>query len=130
MSNIISKGEELYAALLAGDVDALHRLLSPDFRGEMTVGLPYGFGRVYEGLDAMINEGWGAVDEFFDMGPDVEKLYDGGDVLIARGYYVGKVKSTGKPLRAAFAHFWSFDGERFTGVRQITDSATWEHALH
>jgi len=129
MSNIISKGEELFTALRAGDVDALHRLLSPNFRGELTAGLPHGFGRVYEGLETMIGEGWGAVGEFFDMGPQVEKLYDGGDVLIARGYYVGTAKPTGKVVRAAFAHFWSFDGERFTGVHQVTDSATWAAAL-
>jgi ketosteroid isomerase-like protein len=97
MSKIISKGEELFAALRAGDVDSLHRLLSPDFRGELTAGLPHGFGRVYEGLEAMIN--------LFDMAPEVDKLYDGGDVLIARGYYVGRVKSTDRPVHAAFAHF-------------------------
>jgi len=67
--------------------------------------------------------------QYCEMGPRVDKLYDGGDVLIARGHYVGKVKATRKPVRAAFAHFWSFDGERFTGVSQVTDSATWEQAL-
>jgi ketosteroid isomerase-like protein len=129
MSNIIRKGEELFAALRSDDVDALQRLLSPDFRGELTAGLPHGLGRVYEGLESMMNEGWGALGDYFEMVPEVDKLYDGGDVLIARGNYVGKVKATGKPIRAAFAHFWSFDGERFTGVWQVTDSATWEHSL-
>jgi ketosteroid isomerase-like protein len=129
MSDIINKGEQLYAALQSGDVEALHRLLSLDFRGELTAGLPHSLGRVYEGLDAMVGEGWSAVDEIFEMGPQVDKLYDGGDVLIGRGWYVGTARPTGKPVRAAFAHFWSYDGERFTGVHQVTDSATWERAL-
>ena len=129
MSDIINKGEQLYAALQSGDVEAFHRLLSLDFRGELTSGLPHSLGRVYEGLDAMVSEGWSAVDEIFEMGPRVDKLYDGGDVLIGRGWYVGTARSTGKPLRAAFAHFRSYDGERFTGVHQVTDSATWERAL-
>ncbi len=129
MKNIIPKGEELFTALRGGDVDALHRLLIPDFRGELTAGLPHGFGRVYEGLDSMINDGWGAVGEYFEMVPEIEELYDGGDVLIARGHYVGKAKPTGKSVRAAFAHFWAFDGEQFTGVYQVTDSATWEQGL-
>ena len=129
MSDIINKGEQLYAALQSGDVEAFHRLLSLDFRGELTAGLPHSLGRVCEGLDAMVGEGWSAVDEIFEMGPQVDKLYDGGDVLIGRGWYVGTARSTGKPLRAAFAHFWSYDGERFTGVHQVTDSATWERAL-
>jgi ketosteroid isomerase-like protein len=129
VSNIIAKGEELYTALRAGDVETLRRLLSPNFHGELTAGLPCGFGRVYEGLETMIGEGWGAVDRSFDIAPQTDDLYDGGDVLIARGWYVGTAKPTGKPFRAAFAHFWSFDGERFTGVRQVTDSATSGDAL-
>lgn len=129
MSEMIQKGEQLYAALGLGDVEALYRLLSPDFRGELTAGLPQGFGRVYEGLDVMVGEGWSAVDEIFEITPLVEKLYDGRDVLIGRGWYVGTAKPTRKPVRAAFAHFWSYDGERFTGVYQVTDSATWARAL-
>lgn len=129
MSEIIAKGEQLYAALNSDDMEALQGLFSPDFRGELTAGLPQGLGRIYDGLDTMMAEGWGAVGEYFDMGPQPEKLYDGGDVLIGRGWYVGTAKPTGKPFRAAFAHFWSYDGECFTGVHQVTDSATWEQAL-
>jgi ketosteroid isomerase-like protein len=129
VSDIIAKGEELYTALRASDVETLHRLLSPNFRGELTAGLPHGFGRVYEGLEKMIGEGWSAVDKSFDIDPQADKLYDGGDALIARGWYVGTAKPTGKPVHAAFAHFWSFDGQRFTGMHQVTDSATWERAL-
>jgi ketosteroid isomerase-like protein len=129
MSTVIHKGEELYAALQTGDGDTLSRLLTPDFRGELTAGLPRGIGRVYDGLEAMISEGWGAVDSLFDMGPKANQLFDGGDVLIARGYYDGIVKGVGTPFHAAFAHFWPFDGARFTGVYQVTDSAAWQQAL-
>jgi ketosteroid isomerase-like protein len=129
MTDIIAMGEELYTALRAGDIEALRRLLSADFRGELTAGLPHHLGRVHEGLDAMIAEGWGAVDALFDMVPQVETLHDGGDALIARGHYVGTVRSTGQPFRAAFAHSWTFDGVRFTGLHQVTDSAMWEHEL-
>lgn len=129
MSNVIEKGEALYAALRTGDVDALGGLLAPAFRGELTVGLPRGLGRVYDGLETMMSDGWGAVDTLFDMCPKVERLYDGGDVLIGRGHYEGTVKSTGAPFRAAFAHFWGFDGDRFTGVYQVTDSVAWQRAL-
>jgi 2-(1,2-epoxy-1,2-dihydrophenyl)acetyl-CoA isomerase len=129
MSTIILKGQELYAALGAGDLDALRRLLVPDFRGELTAGLPHGLGRTLKGLDAMIIDGWGAVDAMVNVTPDVQTLHEAGDVLIVRGRYVGAVRATGRPLRAAFAHFWPFDGERFTGVQQITDSAAWVEAL-
>lgn len=129
MSDILEKGQQLYTALRAGDVNALHQLLTPDFLGELTAGLPHGFGRTYEGLDAMIEEGWSAVGKYFDMSPNIESTYDGGDVLIGRGHYIGHAKTTGKKVKAAFAHFWSYDGQRFTGVRQVTDSAAWHAAL-
>ena len=61
MSKIIDKGHELYAALAAGDVDVLKSPLTADFRGQLTEGLPHGLGRTYDGLDAMMKEGWGAV---------------------------------------------------------------------
>jgi ketosteroid isomerase-like protein len=129
MQKMTECGEALYAALRTGDADILARLLAPEFRGELTAGLPRGLGRVYEGLDAMMREGWGAVDALFEMCPKVDRLYDGGDVLIARGYYEGTVKPAGRPFRAAFVHFWPFDGDRFTGVYQVTDSVAWQKAL-
>jgi len=129
MVHLLAKGRELYASLTSGDADALSRLLSPDFEGQLTAGLLHGFGRAYHDLDAMMREGWAAVGEWFEMAPHAEELFDGGTVLIGRGYYVGKARSTGKPLRAAFAHFWTYDGERFTGVHQVTDSGAWRDAL-
>lgn len=124
MTDILDRGRELYAALAGGDAEALKRLLAPDFRGELTAGLPRGFGRASEGLEAMMSEAWGGVGELFEMGPQVEELFDGGEMLIGRGFYVGTAKPTGKPVRASFAHFWLFDGRRFTSVRQVTDSGT------
>jgi ketosteroid isomerase-like protein len=129
MSTILTKGQGLFAALRAGDVEALHLLLAPTFRGQLTAGLPHRFGRVYEGLEAMINEGWGGIGQYLEMKPEVDAFFDAGDVLVVRGHYVGKAKATGKPVRAAFAHFWQFDGQQFTAVYQVTDSAAWHAAL-
>ena len=129
MTDIVEKGRALFAALQGGDVNALHHLLAPDFRGELTPGLPGGFGRVYDNLDSMIADGWGAIGQLFDMRPEPDRLIDGGDVLIVRGHYVGTAKPTGRAIRADFAHFWSYDGERFTGVKQVTDSGAWRDAL-
>ncbi|MBX9943836.1 MAG: nuclear transport factor 2 family protein [Reyranella sp.] len=129
MSDILSAGRVLYAALADGDADALGRLLSPAFQGRLTEGLPHGLGRQYDGLEMMMNA-WAAADRRFEMlRPEPDELFDGGCVLIARGHYVGKANATGRPLRAAFAHFWPFDGRQFTAVRQITDSGAWRDAL-
>ena len=129
MSEILTKGHELYAALASGNVAALTSLLTEDFQGQLTVGLPHGLGRLYDGRHAMMNDGWGGVGAYFDMSPHVDELFDGHSTLIGRGLYVGVVKLTGKPIRAAFAHFWGFDGSRFTSVKQVTDSGVWRDAL-
>lgn len=130
-SSLLEKGSALYNALGTGDVATLEQLLSEDFQGRLTEGLPQGFGRsVYSGRDAMLNDGWGSIGAFFDMRPEVERMIDGGDTLVGMGSYVGTAKPTGKDVRAAFAHFWTYDGEHFTGVRQVTDSALWERALN
>lgn len=41
MNSILTKmGQELYAALNSGDADALQRLLTVDFTGQLSAGLP------------------------------------------------------------------------------------------
>ena len=50
MTNILSKGHELYAALNSGDADALQRLLRADFNGRLSPGLPRGLGKNYSSL--------------------------------------------------------------------------------
>ena len=129
MPGILVKGRELYAALVGGDAGALGRLLAPDFQGHLSEGLPLGLGRRYDGLRSMVDDGWGAVDRWFEISPRPDDLIDGGAVLVARGEYVGTVRATGRPVRAAFAHFWRFDGQRFTAVHQVTDTAKWHEAL-
>lgn len=84
MTDILAKGRELYAALAAGDVDALGRLLSANFQAQLSEGLPHGFGRRYDGLDSMMAEGWGALGQWFEISPHPQELVDGGDVLIGR----------------------------------------------
>lgn len=128
-SDLISRGRTLYDALKYHDSQALRALLSADFQGELTAGLPHGLGRVYEGRETLISEAWSRIGLLFDIEPRVESLYDAGNALIARGSYAGSAISTGAPLNAAFAHFWTFDGSLFTHLYQITDSAAWERAL-
>ncbi len=127
MPGILAKGRELYAALVGGDAEALGRLLAPDFQGRLSEGLR--LARRYDGLRSMVDDGWSAVDQWFELTPRPDDLIDGGAVLVVRGEYVGTVRATCRPVRAAFAHFWRFDGQRFTAVHQVTDTAKWHEAL-
>lgn len=128
-SELTTKADELYAALNDGDAAALERLLSEDFRGELSTGLPHGLGRTYEGLRAMLIEAWAAVDDLLQLQVKPERIVEAGTLLIVRGCYAGTARRTGKVLHAAFAHFWEFDGRRFTRLQQITDTGAWRDAL-
>jgi ketosteroid isomerase-like protein len=129
MTHILTKGHDLYAALNSGDADALQRLLSDDFRGRLSPGLPRGLGKSYSGLDAMMGQAWALVDQLFQLDVKAEQFVDAGEVLIVRGTYSGTARETGKVLSAAFAHFWDYDGTRFSGLQQITDTGLWRDAI-
>lgn len=129
MTDILAAGRDLYAALANGDADALMRLLAPRFVGHLCSGMPLGLGRTFDGLDSMMTDGWAALGDAFVVAPEPEDMIDGGKVLVVRGTYVGAARATGRPLRAAFIHLWGFDGQRFTSVRQVTDTVRWHEAL-
>jgi 2-(1,2-epoxy-1,2-dihydrophenyl)acetyl-CoA isomerase len=129
MTNILSKGHELYAALNSGDADALQRLLRIDFSGSLSPGLPRGLGKNYSSLNAMMSGAWAVVDELIRLEVKIDQFFDAGEVLIVRGTYGGIARETGKVLRAAFAHFWQFDGMQFSGLQQITDTGRWRDAI-
>ena len=123
-------GRRLYAFLRGESDQSPEDVFTDDFHGHLTDGLPLGLGGDYDGRADMINRGWARVGESFAMHPEVEELYAVGDrLLVGRGHYVGSSVARGKPVRAAFAHFWGIRDGRFSSVYQVTDSAAWEHAL-
>ncbi len=123
-------GRRLYAFLQGKSDEAADALLTEDFTGHLTDGLPLDLGGDYVSRDDMITRGWGRVVQTFEMHLELEALYVVGDnLLVGRGHYVGTATPTGKPVRAAFAHFWTVAGDRVSSVYQVTDSAAWEHAL-
>jgi len=129
-SELDQLGRRLYAFLQGKSDEAADALLTEDFTGHLTDGLPLALGGDYSTRDDMITRGWGRVVQTFEMHPDLEVLHVVGDnLLVGRGHYVGTAIPTGKPVRAAFAHFWTVADNRVSSVYQVTDSAAWEHAL-
>ncbi|MEJ1167300.1 nuclear transport factor 2 family protein [Variovorax sp. CCNWLW186] len=129
MTDILTKGYELYAALNSGDADALKRLLRGDFKGQLSPGLPRGLGKNYSGLNAMMGEAWAVVDQLFYLDVKADQFFDAGEVLIVRGVYDGTARESGKALRAPFAHFWEYDGMQFSQLQQITDTGLWRDSI-
>lgn len=120
----------LYAALAAGDRDALGGLLHPDFEGTLAAGLPLGLGGTRRGAAAMIDGGWWAIGAAFALRVEAEEWIACADGrLLVTGRYVGRTRSTGAAVDAAFAHLWTARDGRLASVWQLTDTARWHAAL-
>lgn len=59
-----------------------------------------------------------------------EEALDAGDTVIGRGYYSGVYKKTGERVRAQFAHFFAFRGEKVVKFQQYTDTAHFRRAIN
>ena len=127
----VSKAQQLYQALAAGDRDALSTLLHPDFVGNVTDGLPLEMGGRHEGPEAMRRDVWWTIGRHYkvEVQPEEFRLLDDGRLFVA-GHYRGEGRTSGRRLDAAFIHLIAFatDG-LITSLRQLTDSAAWVHAL-
>jgi uncharacterized protein len=123
--------EALYEAFDAHDGKALMALLHPDFRGDVTPGMPNGWGGVYSGSETMVRECWARVFGELDIRPVPEELLPTADGrIVVLGTYRGTARATGNELAAVFAHVLAFRDGQVSVITQITDSARWHEALH
>lgn len=114
-----------YAALAAGDAEALRGCLADDFTGELAAGMPVGAGR-HGGADAMIEDGWWAIGRAYAVRAEPEEYVACADGrLLVTGTYRGTRRADGAPVEAAFTHVWRATGGRLTAVAQVTDTARW-----
>ena len=120
----------LYAAFEAADGPALLELLDPDFEGEVTPGLPEGWGGTYHGPQEMLGQCWGQVFGKLATRPVPEDYLEAADGrVVVLGRYLGTARESGRPHEAAFAHVLSFRDDRIARLVQITDSHRWHEAL-
>lgn len=119
----------LYPALAAGDRAALDALLSPDFVGRATEGLPLGLGGEYVGAKAMRREFWGKIAKHYDLvaEPTQAHLVAPGRVIV-EGTYRGSSRATGRKFEAAFVHTVTVVEGRIVALEQLTDSGAWADA--
>lgn len=127
----VEQATRLYAALAKGDRKTLAELLSPDFRGRTTAGLPLDLGGTYDSAESMQRDFWWRIGQHFRVEARPEDLHglDDGRLQVA-GRYVGEGRGSHRPLEAAFIHVLTFDDQgRVTALDQHTDSAAWVDAL-
>jgi uncharacterized protein len=126
MSTPTAVAERLYTAFANADGQALFDLLTDDFVGEVSTGMPHGVGGNHRGPADMITEVWGRIAALYDMHVEpAEYLSVDDDRVVVLGRYWGPARDGGSAVDAAFAHVITTRGDRITALRQITDTTRW-----
>jgi ketosteroid isomerase-like protein len=129
MSLIDSPAEvarHLYDAMARVDGKALFDLLTDDFVGAVSSGMPHGVGGDHLGRAEMIAAVWGRIASIYDIHVDpLEYLPVDNERVVVLGRYWGAARDGRSAVDAAFAHVITTRGDRVAALRQITDTARW-----
>jgi ketosteroid isomerase-like protein len=113
----------VYAAFGTGDVQRVLGAMHPQIQWTETAG--YKFGGVYRSPQAVLQNVFAKIPGAFEsFSVDVERLIDGGNVVVMQGHYVAKGKATGKSVRAAVTHVLEIVDGTIVRFDQYVDSAT------
>ena len=116
----------LYDAMARSDVAALLELLTDDFVGTVSAGMPHGVGGDHHGPNDMVGQVWGRIASVYDMHVEPTEYLAVDDTrVVVLGNYRGRARIGEAVVDAAFAHVIAVDGERIASLRQITDTARW-----
>ena len=120
----------IYEAFGAGDVPTIIAALDPQVEWWEAENHPYADRNPYVGPEAIlegvfmrIGNEWAG----FTVAPG--NILDAGETIVSHGHYSGTFKSTGKHVRAQFAHFFSFRDGKIVKVQQYTDTAQFSEAV-
>jgi uncharacterized protein len=116
----------LYEAMARSDAGAVLELLTDDFVGTVSAGMPHGVGGEHRGPAAMLGEVWGRIATVYDMHVEPSEYLSVDDTrVVVLGTYRGRARAGGTVVDAAFAHVIAVRGEQIAALRQITDTARW-----
>jgi 2-(1,2-epoxy-1,2-dihydrophenyl)acetyl-CoA isomerase len=125
MPTATAVAQELYDAFAKADPDALLNLLTDDFEGLVSVGMPHGVGGAHHGPRDMLGV-WGTIATLYDMTVEPREFLavDATRVVVV-GRYHGPARDGVTTVDAAFAHVITTRGSRVAELQQITDTARW-----
>jgi ketosteroid isomerase-like protein len=114
----------MYEAFASGDMPVIIAALDPQVEWWEAENFIYADKNPYVGPDAVLEGVFvriGTEWDDFRVSPDA--VLDAGEVAIGHGYYSGTFKQTGEPVRAQFAHFFTFRDGKIVKFQQYTDTA-------
>jgi ketosteroid isomerase-like protein len=116
----------LYEAMARSDACALLELLTDDFVGTVSAGMPHDVGGEHRGPADMVGEVWGRIASVYDMHVEPCEYLPVDDArVVVLGNYRGSARADETVVDAAFAHVIAVRGEQIAALRQITDTARW-----
>jgi ketosteroid isomerase-like protein len=121
--------KELYRALNGGDKIALSGILSDHPTWNVCPGNPEG--GTYTGMDEVFGTFYRKMlKNFHSFKGEPEVFIDGGDVVVALGFYSFKVREGGPIRRVRFSHTFKISSDnRIEGVWQVCDSSAMREYL-
>ena len=125
MTTATEVAQRFYRALADSDGQALFDLLTDDFEGIVSAGMPHGVGGEYHGRVAMISAVWGHIDSVYDVDVEPAEFLAMGDRVVVLGSYRGSARDGDTAVDAAFAHVITAQSEQITALHQITDTVRW-----
>jgi ketosteroid isomerase-like protein len=121
----------LYDAMARSDAQALLDLLTDDFVGTVSAGMPHGVGGDHRGPVDMVAGVWGRIAELYDMQVEPSEYLEVDDRrVVVLGRYRGTSRTGVSTVDAAFAHVIATRGDQVAALEQITDTARWGIAAH
>ena len=126
MSTPTAVAQRLYDAMAHADGNALFQLLTDDFVGTVSTGMPHGVGGDHHGAADMITGVWARIASVYDMHVDPHDYLPVDDErVVVLGRYWGPARDGDSAVDAAFAHIITTRGDRIAALQQITDTARW-----
>jgi ketosteroid isomerase-like protein len=119
----------IYDALGKGDAPAVLGTFSPQINWREAENFLYADRNPYAGPQAVaegVFQRIAADVENFAVLP--ERFVDGGETVVVEGRYRGKIKATGTPVDAQFAHVWQLRDGKVVRFQQYTDTKQWAKA--
>jgi uncharacterized protein len=126
MPTPIAVAQRLYDAMAHADGNALFGLLTEDFVGTVSAGMPHGVGGEHHGGAKMITEVWARIASAYDVRVEpLDYLHVDDERVVVLLRYWGPARDGASAVDAAFAHIITTRGDRIAAMQQITDTARW-----
>lgn len=123
--------ERLYDAFAHTDAPALLELLTDDFVGTVSTGMPHDVGGRHHGPLDMVQNVWGRIATIYDMHVEPGEYLPVDDArVVVLGRYWGPAWDGSAAVDAAFAHVITTRGDHVAALHQITDTARWGIPRH